>query len=274
MDKKVSLLGIQNSPTKYDLDTNLEDALALLDDALNSYKYIDMAVLPEYFSFVPEARDTEHIPEYNEAILEAFSMRARAYETYIVGGTVANRREDGNIYNTAVVFDRKGEIIGSYDKIHLFDVLDASGEEQESYQITRGEDLLVLETDFGKVGVMTCYDIRFPELARTYALKGVEYLMVPAAFFSPRIDHWQDLLRATALQNGMYVLGVNLIGKVDTALNFCGRSLLADPWGIPLATAPDKPAYIHAYVDGDYPKQIRDALGIFHNRVPSTYEIK
>ena len=158
--------------------------------------------------------------------------------------------------------------------IHLFDVLDAKGDEQESNQITRGDHLLTFDTDFGRVGVMVCYDVRFPEMARTYALAEVEYLMVPAAFFAPRFDHWQQLIGAAALENGMYVMGVNIFGKVCDTLNMCGRSLIVDPWGIQMATAPDKPAFIQAYVDSDYPKQIRDALGTFHNRVPSVYDIK
>ena len=181
------------------------------------------------------------------------------------------------VYETAPrgdILDRNGDIIGSYDKIHLFDVLDAKGDEQESNQITRGDHLLTFDTDFGRVGVMVCYDVRFPEMARTYALAEVEYLMVPAAFFAPRFDHWQQLIGAAALENGMYVMGVNIFGKVCDTLNMCGRSLIVDPWGIQMATAPDKPAFIQAYVDSDYPKQIRDALGTFHNRVPSVYDIK
>ncbi len=274
MGRKVSIVGIQNSPTKYDLDKNLKDAMALLDEALDLHEHVDIAVLPEYFSFVPEYKDTPMIGEYSEELKKALSSRAKKYNTYIIGGTVANKREDGSIYNTALVFDRNGEVIGSYDKIHLFDVLNATGEEQESNQITRGENLLTFDADFGKVGVMICYDVRFPEMARTYALQGVEYLMVPAAFFSPRFDHWQELIKAAALQNGMYVMGVNIFGKVCDTLNLCGRSLIVDPWGIKLASAPDKPSFIQAYVDPDHPKQIRDALGTFHNRVPSVYDIK
>ena len=274
MGRKVSIVGIQNSPSKYDVDKNLQDALDLFGEAMGLYKYVDIAVFPEYFSFVPENKDTPIIGEYNQEIIEQLSMRAKAYDTYIIGGTVANKQEDGNIYNTALVFDRNGEIIGSYDKIHLFDVLNASGEEQESNQITRGDSLLTFDTDFGKVGVMVCYDVRFPEMARTYALQGVKYLMVPAAFFSPRFDHWQQLIKAAALENGMYVMGVNIFGKVCDTLNMCGRSLIADPWGITIAAAPDKASFIQAYVDEEYPDQVRDALGTFYNRVPSVYDIK
>ena len=201
-------------------------------------------------------------------------MRAKAYNTYIVAGSVANKKADGKNYNTSLLFGRNGDIVGEYDKVHLFDVLNAADGEQESDQVNRGDHIFTYDADFGKLGIMICYDIRFPELARTLALQGVQYLMVPAAFYSPRIDHWQDLLRATALQNSMYVLGVNLFGKLNPTNIFCGRSLLADPWGVAAATAPDKAAFFQTYVDADYADTIKDAVGTFHNRVPEVYDIR
>jgi predicted amidohydrolase len=210
---------------------------------------------------------------YPDNIKAEFSKRAKNYSSYIIAGTVANRKADGKVYNTAVTFDRAGEIVGEYSKIHLFDVLDAMGGVNESDYITRGDKIFVCDTDFGKIGIIICYDIRFPELARTLALQGVQYLFVPAAFYSPRIDHWQDILRVTALQNSMYVMGVNLFGKLNDSSVFCGRSIIADPWGIPIATASDKPGIIQAYIDIDYVNTIKNALGTFHNRVPELYNI-
>ncbi|MCB6367456.1 hypothetical protein LI291_14880, partial [Intestinibacillus massiliensis] len=97
---------------------------------------------------------------------------------------------------------------------------------------------------------------------------------IPSAFYSPRSDHWQNILTATALHNSMYVVGVNLFGKLNEDNIFCGRSLICDPWGVPEAIAADKAGYIQAYVDPDYPKEIGDAVGTFHNRVPEVYKIK
>lgn len=273
MKEKISVVGIQTAITK-DIKKNFESALSLIDEALRLHKKVDMVVLPEYFYWAPDLVDTPLIGPYPEEIIQEFSMRAKLYNTYIIAGTVANRRDDGKIYNTALLFNRNGEIAGQYDKIHLFDALNAMGGEKESDQITRGTKLFTYEADFGKIAINICYDIRFPEMARTLALQGVKYLFIPAAFYTPRHDHWEKLLTAAALQNSMYVTGLNLYGKLDDDNIFCGRSLMVDPWGVPIAMASDKPGFIQAYVDPDYTDQIKDAVGTFHNRVPSVYNIK
>ena len=272
MKRKISVVGIQVTPTR-DKRENLKNALALADEAFETYKYVDMLVLPEYFFHVVPRKEANLVPAYPDYVKAEFSARAKKYSSYIIAGTVANRRDDGNVYNTAILYDREGEIAGDYSKIHMFDALNAMGGTNESDTVARGDKLLIYDADFGRIGIVVCYDIRFPELARTLALKGVQYLFAPAAFYSPRADHWQDLLRATALQNSIYVMGVNLFGKLNDANIFCGRSVISDPWGIPIATASDKPCIIQAYLDGDYAGKIRDSIGTFHNRVPEMYDI-
>lgn len=272
MGRKIGIVGIQSLLTA-DKEQNLKNVLALMDEALLSYKYVDIIVLPEYFYWGPDPEDTPFIEEYPQHIINEMAKRARKHHTYIIAGTVANKRENGNIYNTALLFDREGEIVGKYDKIHLFDALNAMGGERESDQITRGKELFIYDADFGRMAINICYDIRFPEMARTLALKGVKYLFVPSAFYSPRADHWQSLLCASALQNSMYVIGINLYGELNAENIFCGRSLIADPWGVPVAIASDKPGFFHAYADSDYADQVKDAVGTFHNRVPEVYDI-
>lgn len=273
MEKRISFVGVQTHLTA-NKEENLKQALCLVDEALSLYKDVDMLVLPEYFYWAPDPKDTPFIEEYPEYIIEEFSSRAKFYNTYILAGTVANKRADGNIYNTAMLFGRDGKIVGKYDKVHLFDALNAQFGERESDQISRGKNLLIYDTDFGKIGVNICYDLRFPEMARTLALKGVEYLLIPSAFYSPRADHWQNLICATALQNSMYVIGVNLFGELNQENIFCGRSLVADPWGIPVAIAADKPGSFQAYVYPEHLKEIRDSIGTFYNRIPDMYDIK
>jgi len=273
MKRKISIGGIQVTP-KVDKQENLKNALALVDEAFETYKHIDMLVLPEYFYHIVPRAEANLVGPYPDNLKAEFSERAKKYSSYIIAGTVANKKEDGNVYNTALLFDRKGQIAGEYSKTHLFDALNAMGGVNESDIITRGDQTLIYETDFGKIGIIICYDIRFPELARTLALNGVQYLFAPSAFYSPRIDHWQDILRVTAVQNSMYVMGVNLFGKLNDNNIFCGRSIISDPWGIPVATASDKPCIIQAYIDGEYADKIKDAIGTFHNRVPTLYDIK
>lgn len=273
MKEKLSFIGIQTTPTK-NPEKNLRETLKLMDEALLLYKKVDVVVLPEYFYWAPEPKDTPFITSYPEEIISAFSERAKLHNTYIVGGTVANKREDGNIYNTALLFDRNGNVAGKYDKVHLFDVLNVKDTEQESDQITRGNGLFTYDADFGKIAISICYDIRFPEVARTLALQGVKYLFMPTAFFSPRQDHWEKLVTATALHNSMYVVGANLYGTLDKNNVFCGRSLIADPWGVSVAMVSDKAGFMQAYVESEYAQQIGDAIGTFHNRVPDVYNVK
>jgi omega-amidase len=269
--RKISIVAIQTAPAK-NLKRNFWQAVRLMHEALTLYKYVDIVVFPEHFLYFPDNSEGHLIGEIPDLFMRTFSTYAKKYNTYIIAGTVASRRH-GKIYNTSFVFDRHGEVVGSYDKIHLFDALNAAKGNRESDLITPGDHVFSHETDFGKLGIIVCYDVRFPELARTLALEGVEFLFVPAAFYMPRFDHWQALVKNTALQNSMYVAGANLTNPAGGPNRYCGRSLIADPWGIAIATASDKPGFIQAYVDADYPKQIRDAVGSFHNRVPSLYNI-
>lgn len=271
MAEKISIVGIQTTPSR-DRESNFRQAVELMGNALLLHKHVDMVVLPEEFYHLPNNNEADEIGAIPDEFIKTFSTYARTYNTYITAGSIINRR-DGKLYNTSLLFDRKGDIVGQYDKIHLFDVLDGAEDEKESYLVTRGDKLLAYEADFGKIGITICYDIRFPELARTLALQGVQYLFVPAAFYMPRFDHWQNLLQSTALHNSMYVTGVNLYGKWSDSSAFCGRSLIADPWGVPIAIASDKAGFIQAYVDADYCNTIKDAVGSLRNRVPSVYDI-
>jgi predicted amidohydrolase len=251
-----------------DKEANLRLALSLVDEALERYRHVDVVCLPELFYQDPPPEEVQDIGPIPAHYIEAFRERAKRGNTYIVAGSIANRCGD-RIFNTALLFDRRGEIVGSYDKVHLFDALGI----RESDVMSPGSSLLVHQADFGKIGVVICYDIRFPELARTLALKGVEYLFVPTAFYSPRLDHWTDLVRITALQNLFYVIGANLFGTLRPGEAFCGRSTIADPWGVALATAPDRSCFIHAYLDPAYLRDVRERVGGYTNRVPSIYEI-
>lgn len=271
MKKKVSIVVIQTAPTK-DLRRNFRQAVRLMHEALTLYKYVDMVVFPEHFLYFPDNSEGDLIKGIPDVFIRTFSTYAKRYNTYITAGTLANRR-DGRIYNTSLLFSREGEVVSSYDKVHLFDALNAAEGKKESNLITPGDHLLTYDADFGKIGTMVCYDVRFPELARTMALSGVEFLFIPAAFYMPRFDHWQSLVKSTALQNSMYVAGANLTNLPAGPSLYCGRSLIADPWGVAIATASDKPGFIQAYVDADYPGKIRDAVGTFHNRVPGLYNI-
>ncbi len=270
MSARISMVGIQTMPGR-DRETNLKNALSLIDEAAAYYKQIDMIVLPEHFYTFA---NWESAGCYPREVTEALSLKAYEYQTYIVGGTVLNRHiSSGKLYNTSMLFDRDGNVAGSYDKIHLFDGMNCVDNEKEAKYCEYGENLFTWDTDFGKIGIVVGYDIRFPELARTLALQGVRYLAVPVAFHSPKDSCWTDLIKGMALYNAMYVLGVNLYGSLSEDSVFCGKSLMVDPGGVIVAGASDQPDFFQAYIDTDYPNIIEARVGSFMNRRPSVYDI-
>jgi deaminated glutathione amidase len=202
------------------------------------------------------------------------SDRARRHGIYLHAGTFAEQVDgDDRVRNTAVVFDPEGEIIATYRKIHMFDVtLDGVASYQESATVAPGDEIVTFDLDGVTVGLATCYDLRFPEIFRILALRGAEVIVLPAAFtMMTGKDHWEVLIRARAIENQLYMVasaqfGPNLPGK------WCyGRSMIVDPWGTVLATAPDLESVITAVVDRNHIQAIRRQIPSLANRQPNAY---
>ena len=134
---------------------------------------------------------------------------ARKYHIYLIAGSMPEADDVGKVYNTSYIFDRDGKQIGKHRKAHLFDINVKNGQHfKESDTLTSGDHATVFDTEFGKMGVMICYDIRFPEFARTMALDGARMIFVPAAFnMTTGPAHWELTFRARALDNQIYMLG-------------------------------------------------------------------
>jgi predicted amidohydrolase len=217
----------------------------------------DFIVLPEMFEIVPKPYSA---PRYAHALhsetTDALATLAKEHAVNIIGGSFFERRDDG-VYNTCCVFDRRGNLSGSYRKMHLFDAFGYG----ESEWLGRGELPFLCELDGLRFGLAICYDIRFPELFRHYALKGAHSVFVPSAFFQPNHDHWQLSIRSRALENGLFVLGCNQTGK-----HFVGRSMLADPWGIIAASLGLEEAVLFCVIDLDLIGKTREKLPLLHNR--------
>ena len=144
----------------------------------------DFVILPEMFCCPYQ---TENFPVYAEEeggpAWQAMSGLAEKYQIYLIAGSMPERDADGNIFNTSYIFDRQGKQIGKHRKAHLFDINVKGGQYfRESDTLTPGDHATVFDTEFGKMGVMICYDIRFPEFARTMVLDGAKMIFVPAAF--------------------------------------------------------------------------------------------
>ncbi|MCC5896132.1 MAG: carbon-nitrogen family hydrolase [Alkalibacterium sp.] len=226
----------------------------------------DVVLLPEMWnvSFFPdnlnETADVE-----GKHTKDLLSRLARSYGVNIVGGSVATKIAD-NFYNTSYSFNREGELVHTYHKVHLF----SPAMEHETF--TAGNTLGVFELDGVKVGVATCYDLRFVEWIRMMALEGIEILFVPAAWPHPRVFPWQTLQRARAIENQVFVVGLNSVGVTDT-LSFCGHSMILSPLGETLSEAFEEETVLTADLDLDSRKEIREQINVFNDRRPELYEM-
>ena len=236
----------------------------------------DVAVFPEDCYYDVDSPDPAKVasPEGLDGFFVTQMCRlAKQYHINIVAGSFHRLAENGKYYNTELFINREGEIIGSYDKIHLMKAMNYD----ESEQVEYGDHLSVFDTDIGRVGMMVCYDLRFPELARSMVLDGADIIFVPAFWpagnpLPPRVDHWDTLVNATALYNLTYVVAVNQFGKMSSEIPF-GRSCVVDAWGTVIAESPNKVCITYAELDMEYQDSVRKKLATWENRRPECYKL-
>jgi predicted amidohydrolase len=202
---------------------------------------------------------------------------ARELRIDLVAGSIVERptppRASGKHFNTSVHVGPDGELHAVYRKLHLFDVEVAGVAYRESDGEDPGEEVVVTTLAEGtELGMAICYDLRFPELFRVLTLRGARVLALPSAFtLATTRDHWEILLRARAIEDQCFVVAANQIGEHLPGKASGGRSLIADPWGTVLATAPDDEGY--ALADLDFARQdaIRARLPALRHRRPGAY---
>ncbi len=240
---------------------NLDKAEAFVRDAQR--QGARLVVLPEVFLWRgehdQEAAAAESIPGPSTQRLSAL---ARQLGIHLLAGSILEANGSPRPYNTSLLFDPRGEIIGRYRKLHLFDV-DIPGHVtiRESDMRAPGDDVVVVATELGSIGLSICYDLRFPELYRALTSRGAEIIVVPAAFtFATGAAHWEILLRARAIENQVYVIAPDQIGKSPSGVVDFGNSMIVDPWGQTLARAADREMIIVAEIDLGYQQQVRTQL--------------
>src|SRR5438132_3622689 len=198
---------------------------------------------------------------------------ARRHGTNLVGGSITERREGRDkLSNTSLVLDPQSRIVDLYRKVHCCDVEVGGVVYRESAGEEPGEEPVVADVEGWKIGLSICYDVRFPELYRILTLEGAQLVTVPAHFTTPTgKDHWHVLLRARAIENQLYVVAAAQIGETLPGKPAYGRSLIADPWGVVVAQAPDEESVIAAELDRAHLQNIRAKLPSLANRQPNAY---
>lgn len=239
---------------------NIDNAVRMIEKA--SAEGASLAVLPEMFccpyenSYFRPFSEEEGGPAW-----KAMSNAAEKYGIYIVAGTISALEGD-KIYNTAYVFDRKGKQIAKHRKMHLFDIDIEGGQYfKESDTFTPGNDVTVFDTEFGRMGVAVCYDIRFPELSRLMAAEGAQVIIAPGAFnMTTGPAHWELHFRGRAVDNQVYTIGVAPARDMDFSYHSYGNSIIVSPWGDVVGRMDEKEGYMLREVDLDDVRKVREQL--------------
>lgn len=272
--EKIKIAAIQMS-TVADKMENVRTVKAYLEKIKDENP--DFVILPEMFCCPYQ---TENFPIYAEEegglIWQQLSAYAKQYGVYLIGGSMPEKDAEGNVYNTCYVFDREGKQIGKHRKVHLFDIDVKGGQTfKESDTLTAGDSDTVFDTEFGKIGVMLCFDIRFPELSRMMVNDGAKVIFVPAAFnMTTGPAHWELSFRTRALDNQIYMVGCAPARDVSAGYISWGHSIVTDPWGRVIDMLDEKKGILLAELDMDYEEQVREELPLLKSRRKDMYKLE
>ncbi|GIO36765.1 hydrolase [Paenibacillus antibioticophila] len=245
---------------------NVRRIKEMLQSAAEAEDKPDVIVLPEMWNTGYAMDRLRALAERDDmhGIRRAISELAARYQVQIVAGSIAEQR-NGKLYNTMYVYNRRGEEIASYSKIHLFRLM-----EEEKY-LEQGKVIGRFDLEGLSCGGAICYDIRFPELSRALALRGVHAMFVPAQWPHPRLNHWRSLLIARAIENQMYVVACNRVGDSGTQ-SFCGHSMIIDPWGDIIAEGGEGEQMVSGVIDLQLVHEVRSSIPVFSDRQPQYYD--
>lgn len=272
--EKIKIAAIQ-MPTVADKMENVRTVKTYLEKIKDENP--DFVILPEMFCCPYQ---TENFPIYAEKeggpVWQQLSGYAKQYGIYLIGGSMPEKDAEGNVYNTSYIFDREGKQIGKHRKVHLFDIDVKGGQTfKESDTLTAGDSDTVFDTEFGKIGVMLCFDIRFPELSRMMVNDGAKVIFVPAAFnMTTGPAHWELSFRTRALDNQIYMVGCAPARDVSAGYISWGHSIVTNPWGAVVDMLDEKEGILLAELDMGYEERVREELPLLKSRRKDMYRLE
>ncbi len=268
---KVSLIQMNSISNKA---ANIGAAEALIERAAREDRP-DWVLLPEFFDWAGGFRGDKQTNAETFPDGPAYSMvraQAKKHGIFVHAGSIMERIEgEERIHNTSVVFNREGEEIARYRKIHLFDVTTPDGTDyKESQTVKAGDRVVTYDCEGVTIGCSICYDLRFPDLFQALAEKGAQVIALPAAFtLQTGKDHWEVLLRARAIETETYVCASAQTGSftVGNEQRYTyGHSLVADPWGHVIAKASDGVGIVSARIDLGQVERARRLIPVAEHR--------
>lgn len=223
-----------------------------------------LVLFPELWS---TAYDLENWRQHAAPLGEGMfaRLRALAREHHLAIASSILEVKDDRAYNTFVLYDAQGEQRGLYRKVHLVPMLD------EPRWLAAGDALTLVDMEWGRTGLGICYDLRFPEMWRQYALHGAHLMLLPAEWPSRRVAHWQTLLRARAIENQVFMAACNRVGESKGEV-FAGKSVVLDPWGeAVIEGGPETEALLTATIDLAKVDEVRQRIPVFKDRRADLY---
>lgn len=269
--KKISKIAAIQMASGPNVTANLIEVDRLINLAVDAGA--ELVVLPENFAIMGmKEQDKVAVREElgNGPIQEFLSEHAKKYGIWLVGGTIPLTSSSPNRVRAAcLLYDDKGEVRAHYDKAHLFDVHIFQSDENynESETIEPGDEIIVVDTPFGKLGLAICYDLRFPEMFRSMADLGVELIAIPAAFTAVTGKaHWEPLVRARAIENQCYVIAAGQGGYHVNGRESYGDSMIVDQWGQVIDRLSSGSGFVLANYDRDQIRKVRKTFPVLEHR--------
>ncbi|MBE6499211.1 MAG: carbon-nitrogen hydrolase family protein [Methanobrevibacter thaueri] len=253
---------------------NLDKAKLMIEKSIKNNA--DFIILPEMFN-CPYSNEKfiEYCEEEHDSVtLNTISKLADANNVYILAGSIPEKEND-NLYNTSYLFNKNGEVIGKHRKMHLFDInVKDKITFKESDVLTAGDNVTVVDTEFGKIGIGICYDVRFVELARLMVEKGALILIYPGAFnMTTGPAHWELLFRSRALDNQVFCVGVAPALNENMSYHSYGHSIITNPWGETIVQGDENENLFICEIDLDEIKKVREEIPLLKNKRNDLYKI-
>lgn len=269
------ILGIVQNRVEPDKSRNIQRAREMIEEVARAGAKV--VALPEMFNC---PYDNSYFPEFAEqypsgSTLSMLAETAAAEKVYLFGGSIPEK-ENGRIYNTCFIFGPDGTLLAKHRKTHLFDVeLNEGITFKESAVLSPGDGVTVVDTEYGKIAALICYDIRFPEMARAATLKGAVLLLVPAAFnMVSGPAHWAITMRMRAIDNQFFVAAAAPARNTEASYVAYGHSMVVDPWGKVIHELDEKEGKILVEIDLSRLTQVREEFPLLKHRRTDLYEMK
>ena len=262
---KVAIVQFKASTTK---EQNLKKILDYIKKA--SKRGAQLCAFPEFMMFYTKPSQTpKELASLSETIngnfVKTISKAAKKHSIQVIGTFYEKSNKKNRVYDTSFLINKSGKVVSKYRKIHLYD---AFGFKESKKMVPGSKIVKPSQTTLGKIGMLICYDLRFPEISRSLALSGSEILVAPSAWVKGKNkeDHWITINKTRAIENGCYVVAPDQVGNI-----YCGRSIVVDPFGKILLDMKKRQGIGVVNISLDKIKKTRTVLPLLKNRRSDTY---